>query len=146
MEWARRCDRGVIPTLMTYKGSLITCSSLVFVHGLRGDPITTWSKEGQSKDQVCWPRDFLKLDFPDVRIVSWGYDSSVLKAAESASHASIFTHSENLLADISGLRRALGAAVRRFRQWRVSLMQAFIKSRPIIFVCHSLGGLVVKEV
>ena len=39
--------------------------SVVFVHGLHGDRIKTWSK-----DKVCWPRDLLKQDLPNARILS----------------------------------------------------------------------------
>jgi hypothetical protein len=39
--------------------------SVVFVHGLHGDRIKTWSK-----DKICWPRDLLKEDLPNARILS----------------------------------------------------------------------------
>ncbi|KAF4626223.1 hypothetical protein G7Y89_g11938 [Cudoniella acicularis] len=79
-------------------------ADLVFVHGLRGDPIKTWSKG------------------------SWGYDSSIANVTEFSSQNSIFGHAENLLNDIARKRR-----------------KPEEKSRPIVFVGHSLGGLVIKE-
>jgi hypothetical protein len=42
-----------------------TIYSVVLVHGLNGDRIKTWSK-----DNVCWPRDLLKEDLPNARILS----------------------------------------------------------------------------
>jgi len=39
------------------------------------------------------------------RIITWGYDSSVIKAVKAASHATIFGHSESLLAELARLRR-----------------------------------------
>lgn len=42
----------------------------------------------------------MKNDIPGCRIFTWGYDSSVLKATQSVSQASIFGHSESLLQDI----------------------------------------------
>jgi hypothetical protein len=39
--------------------------SIVFVHGLNGDRLATWTK-----DKICWPRDLLKVDMPNSRIMS----------------------------------------------------------------------------
>lgn len=98
-------------------------ADVVLIHGLRGHAEKTWSK-----GDICWPRDFLKKDLPNVRIISWGYDSSVLKPIKASSQASIFSHAENLLHDICRIRNS----------WKAEI-------RPIIFVGHSLGGLVIKE-
>lgn len=96
---------------------------IVFVHGLRGDRIDAWSRS-----EVCWPRDLLKKDLPEARIITWGYDAKVANLFKSASNESIFGHAETLLSDLSRLRK-----------------EARQSSRPIIFIAHSLGGLVVKE-
>jgi hypothetical protein len=77
---------------------------------------------------IYWPKDFLPTAVPNARIIAWGYDSSVVRAIGPSSEASIFGHAENLLTDLCALRFP----------WT-------IKSRPIIFVGHSLGGLVIKE-
>ncbi|KAI1741243.1 hypothetical protein F4680DRAFT_416200 [Xylaria scruposa] len=93
---------------------------LVFVHGLRGSRLKTWSRNG-----VFWPRDLLKHDMKNARVITWGYDASVANAFTYASNESLFGHASTLLGDLARLRRDI--------------------TRPIIFVCHSLGGLVVKE-
>ncbi|KAK3984467.1 hypothetical protein QBC44DRAFT_388270, partial [Cladorrhinum sp. PSN332] len=95
---------------------------IVFLHGLRGHPIDTWSD-----GQVCWPRDLLKDDVKNARIVSWGYDSSIanLKFSNS-SQASVFGNAQNLLDQLWSLRGST-------------------PNRPIIWVGHSLGGLVIKD-
>ncbi|KAI1075343.1 hypothetical protein F5B20DRAFT_585310 [Whalleya microplaca] len=72
-----------------------------------------------SKGGVCFPRELLGLDIPEARIITWGW-SSVL-----GSNSTFSDQAENLLADISRVRSNT--------------------TRPIIFVCHGLGGLVVKE-
>ncbi|KAK7954712.1 SERAC1 protein [Apiospora saccharicola] len=95
-----------------------------FVHGLRGDKRNTWSI-----GDACWPRDYLKDDIPNSRIFTWGYDSSVLHLTKGASHATVFGHAESLLGDISETR---GTSEE--------------ETRPLVFVGHSLGGLVIKEV
>lgn len=81
-------------------------SSLVFVHGLRGDKIDTWSK-----GSVCWPRDLLVHDIKNARIITWGYDSKVLNAVKAASQESIFSHSENLLGDLARLRKDVAVRI-----------------------------------
>jgi hypothetical protein len=76
---------------------------VVFVHGLRGSSLGTWSK-----GVVCWPRDLLKIDIQDAsydaRIITWGYDSSAANVFSYASKESIFGHAETLLEDLSRLR------------------------------------------
>src|SRR6202044_4274369 len=81
----RFCGMGSLPSrskwcLVDRYLHFLTPHSLVFVHGLRGDRIATWSR-----DQICWPRGLLKDDIPNVRIITWGYDSSVLRTTKSAS-------------------------------------------------------------
>jgi hypothetical protein len=62
------------------------------------------------------------------RILTWGYDVQIDKILSAASKASIFNHAETLLFDLAMLRRNEGE-----------------KTRPIIFIAHSLGGIVVKD-
>ncbi|KAI0834641.1 hypothetical protein F5Y06DRAFT_278520 [Hypoxylon sp. FL0890] len=93
---------------------------LVFVHGLRGSRVKTWSQ-----GDACWPRDFLKDDMENARGITWGYDANIANAFSFASQESIFGHAEALLIDLSN--------------WRKNI------TRPIIFICHSLGGLVVEK-
>jgi len=79
---------------------------------------------------VCWPRDLLKVDAPECRIFTWGYDSSVANVTQAASQATIFGHAESLLLDI---------CMSRMDQ------DSDEAPRPLVFVGHSLGGLVIKE-
>jgi protein SERAC1 len=76
---------------------------IVFVHGLRGSAIGTWSKNG-----ICWPRDLLKVDIKDAlleaRSITWGYDASMANVFTYASQESIFGHADALLGDLSRLR------------------------------------------
>ena len=44
------------------------------VHGLCGDPFETGTEEASGK---LWLRDFLPYQVPNIRIMSYGYDSSV---------------------------------------------------------------------
>lgn len=118
--------------------------SILFVHGLRGRRLNTWTKGSRS-----WPRDILanvvagksddsKTSFLLVFQVrtailtvatQFGYDSSVVQLAAATSQNSVFGHAENLLLDLKNERRTVDA-----------------RKRPLIFVGHSLGGLVIKQV
>ena len=126
-------------------------ADVVFVHGLQGHPQRTWQSKANAGSgrrprkrlktfscretdemahedlQPFWPADMLARDFEDVRILTFGYDSKVTKGfAAPSSKNGIFQHGNSFL-------RAVGRA-------RVGCRQ-----RPIVFVAHSLGGLIVKQ-
>ncbi|KAJ5493140.1 hypothetical protein N7539_001886 [Penicillium diatomitis] len=108
--------RGEIPTV-----------DIVLVHGLNGHPESSWT----SKTTGCfWPVDLL----PDVlgplrpRILTYGYNANVVAFTDGASRDSVVSHAETLASSL--------AANRNLRS---------CPNRPIIFICHSLGGLVVKR-
>lgn len=105
------------------EGAAPVSADVVFVHGLRGDAFDTWTVDG-----VCWPRDLLPQSVKDVRILSWSYDSSIAEISSFSSQNSIFAHAENLLGDLANVRETEHESI-----------------RPIVFVGHSLGGLVIKE-
>lgn len=96
------------------------------VHGL--NPINkkfhaeaTWTAENKK----MWLCDFLPVRLPNARILLFGYNSNV---AIETSAAGVNDQAVNLLDRFNAQRK------------QVSL------ERPIIFVAHSLGGIVVKRV
>ncbi|KAF7915832.1 uncharacterized protein EAE98_010912 [Botrytis deweyae] len=93
---------------------------IVFVPGLGSHPIGSF----KGKNSV-WIREFLPKDLPSARILAYGYDTSILD--KNAKHS------------IPDLAKAFLSSVRAFR----SATKA--SQRPLIFVAHSLGGLLVKE-
>ena len=126
-------------------------ADVVFVHGLQGHPQRTWQSKAKAKSgrkprkrlkrfswgetdemahedlQPFWPADILAHDFEDVRILTFGYDSKVTKGFMAPSSKNgIFQHGNSFM-------RAVGRA------------QIGCRQRPIVFVAHSLGGLVVKQ-
>lgn len=107
----------------TAKGKKLTLRSVIAVHGLGGDWEMTWSHKTTGK---LWLRDFLPQQFKNVRVMSFGYDSTYIL---SAAVTDVNDASASLLDRLDGERQEEPA-----------------RRRPIIFVAHSLGGIVVKRV
>jgi len=85
-----------------------------------GDAYTTWT-HGNGH---FWLRDSLPEAFPGARIFSFGYPASVF----SRELGRIDDHAALLLEELRDERRSVEA-----------------QRRPIIFICHSMGGIVVKK-
>ena len=96
---------------------------VVAVHGLQGDAYRTWEHDNGS----LWLRDFLPADIPNARIMTFGYDSAV---AFSKSVAKIEDKALELLNHLSAKRSPAAPGS---------------PPKPIVFICHSLGGIVVKK-
>ncbi|KAI0527849.1 hypothetical protein F5B22DRAFT_652969 [Xylaria bambusicola] len=84
--------------------------------------------EIKENSDVFWPRDLLSQEdcCKTARIMTYGYDSDVLKLVENANFSTITTNGESLL---NGLARIREDSPRR----------------PLMLIAHSLGGLVVKS-
>jgi hypothetical protein len=65
--------------------------SIIAVHGLQGDPITTWTN---SKTKTFWLKDFLPLDVPGARVLTFGYNAD---AAFGKTTADFADHATDLL-------------------------------------------------
>jgi hypothetical protein len=164
-----------VPIRLTTPSILITFeSSIVFVHGLGGHPFRTWAcnsphsqqpkkqdvgqpdsslklksvkkqfgalfgnrrstSQDESKDgsgdgpkTMYWPGDFLAKDFPAANVMTWGYNSDLTRGYLAGSQGTIFSHARNLLYSLVSERRGS-------------------PERPLVFIAHSLGGIMVKEV
>ncbi|KAJ5371988.1 hypothetical protein N7517_003994 [Penicillium concentricum] len=147
-------------------------ADVIFVHGLQGHPRKTWTfypnspsppdslssevgkksksrglsrllghtrkrqeEAGSSATQdeengattgVFWPGDLLKDDLPQARIMTFGYNTNVQQGYHAVNQGNIFSHARNLLYVLEAKRRKVPA-------------------RRLIFVAHSLGGILVKE-
>ncbi|KAI0438491.1 hypothetical protein F4803DRAFT_91608 [Xylaria telfairii] len=134
---------------------------IVFVHGFTGHPERTWKhKRGdsthseddngetseppskaprfnpfkpahQSKDSahsaVYWPRDLLPATLPNARVFTYGYDTHIRHwASQPVNRNTVRDIAWDFLVALEACRREEPA-------------------RPLLFVVHSLGGIVVKE-
>ena len=115
----RRADRRQ-ERLLTFK------TSIVFLHGLTGNRETTWTDPNSG---TFWPEHLLKADVPRSRILTFGYDADVTHFWAMASNNRIGNHAMNLVNALAQLRD-----------------RTETEDRPIIFVAHSLGGLVFEDV
>ncbi|KAJ5981898.1 hypothetical protein N7522_013526 [Penicillium canescens] len=99
---------------------------IVAVHGLGGDSFETWTHQ---QTKCLWLRDLLpeSKKFKNARIMTFGYDASAFTGPLKSRHARIFTFAQTLLSDLDDVRTSDTESV-----------------RPIIFIGHSLGGIVIK--
>lgn len=58
-------------------------------------------------EDIFWPRDVLKDDVKNARVITWGYDANVANAFTYHSKEGIFSHAETLLSDLARLRREI---------------------------------------
>ncbi|KAJ5449859.1 Alpha/Beta hydrolase protein [Penicillium daleae] len=95
-----------------------------FVHGLTGDRERTWTADEQ---QDPWPKVLLPSRLPQARILTFGYDAYVVRGSVASSNR-LGDHASSLLNKLTSNRESCNAT-----------------TRPLIFVAHSLGGIVCKR-
>ncbi|KAF2969208.1 hypothetical protein GQX73_g4324 [Xylaria multiplex] len=89
----------------------------------------TWHSESNTPPRLFWPRDLLPTACPEARIILWGYHTLHSGNMPVVSQSDIFSHVEDLVRKLGELRRGIG-----------------VQQRPLIFIAHSIGGIVVKEI
>ena len=108
---------------------------VVFVHGLGGDPIETW--RSGTDENTSWPH-WLAMEFgSQIGVWTLGYAAAPTKLR--GLRAALFgSEDPDAGAAMSLPRRAENALDR--------LVGAGIGQRPVCFITHSLGGLLVKSI
>ena len=77
---------------------------------------------------INWLKDLLPKYLSSARILSYGYASGSADSPSNANSERILQHAQTLVAELEADRSTANAT-----------------RRPIIFVCHDLGGIVVKR-
>ncbi|KAI9898900.1 hypothetical protein N3K66_005361 [Trichothecium roseum] len=95
---------------------------IIAVHGLNGDAYSTWTHPGTGK---LWLRDFIPEFLPGSRVYTFGYPSKLMDT--------------DMRARVQEFGWKLTSSIRDH------LEDSTKPNRPIIFVCHSLGGIVCKQ-
>ncbi|XP_051511276.1 protein SERAC1 isoform X2 [Myxocyprinus asiaticus] len=115
-------------------------ADVLFVHGLLGAAFKTWRQkdcdimdednvEGIREDYTeCWPKSWLAADCPNLRILSVEYD----------------THLSDWKAKCPAENQRKSLAYRSQELLR-KLKDAGVGDRPVVWVAHSMGGLLVKK-
>lgn len=93
----------------------------MFVHGLTGNREATWTHE----NGIFWPK-LLAQDVNTARIMTFGYDADVVNMFGMAGNNNTRNHGKSLAFKLSDRR-------------------PHCRERPIIFIAHSLGGLVCAQ-
>jgi len=102
---------------------------IVLVHGLNGNPKNTWT----APNGVFWPSQLLPASLKNyqARILVYGYNADVYTFGSSKGGPSsdmIHQHAQTLLANLALERKS-----------------EEVGEHPIIWVAHSLGGILVKR-
>jgi hypothetical protein len=100
---------------------LTSYQSIVILRGLNGNATKTWTSPDT---RAFWPRDFLSKDIPGTSVFIFEYNAS---AAFGNTTADVADHARTLLSSLIDHR------------------EEEEHNRPLIFIAHSLGGIVVKQ-
>ena len=116
------------------------------VHGLGAHPLDTWTQEVSPHQFVNWLIDkhMLPHGLPCTRIMTYGYQSQWFGKDTVRRKASDIA--KNLLIDLSVKRKVDTFPVKRFLPSLELTMVQSCGERPLIFIAHSFGGIVVVKV
>jgi predicted alpha/beta-fold hydrolase len=104
-------------------------ADIVAVHGINGDPLESFTHSSASS-ACCWLRDLLPNDIPECRVFSYGYDDAgfVLPGASLSTPSNTIRMLSSQLLNLLLLEREQDET-----------------ARPLIFIGHGLGGLIIKS-
>ncbi|KAF8521752.1 hypothetical protein BU17DRAFT_17991, partial [Hysterangium stoloniferum] len=100
--------------------------SIVAIHGVNGDRLSSWRGIGSSQPWLQHP-DMLPRHFPDARILTYGYNATARGYRRPGT--TMDDHAGNLIT--------------RLKDFRVNTQTP--PARPIICLAHSTGGIILKS-
>ncbi|KAI1182505.1 ribonuclease-like protein p/mrp subunit [Nemania serpens] len=100
---------------------------IVAVHGINGDAFNTFSAKSNNRFWLG-DQDMLPRDVKNSRVMTYRYPASVATLLGGTSSDRILQHAQTLIAELVADRELENAT-----------------ERPIVFICHSLGGIIVKR-
>ncbi|KAK1989533.1 hypothetical protein LZ30DRAFT_576096 [Colletotrichum cereale] len=117
----QKTDYG-LHTVVDKAAEAAECIDVVAIHGLNGHFLRTWTDE---ETDINWLAEFIPRIMPASRVMSFSYNSTL---QFSKSTSDLFVFADQLLENVLAKRGSLEE-----------------QGRPLIFICHSLGGLVFKQ-
>ncbi|KAF6031566.1 SERAC1 [Bugula neritina] len=107
---------------------------VIFVHGINGSAFHTWRQSDTARDHInyswCWPLDWLAKKFGSaMRVLAVDYTSSAFSWRSRAKNQQLNIHDQAV-----ALADALCSC------------EVGDPSRKVLWVAHSLGGLLVKQI
>jgi hypothetical protein len=83
----------------------------------------------QRGGDIYWPQDLAPETVPNSRVLTYGYDTHIRHRLQGpVSSKTVYDHARELLFSLVGCREAPNEG-----------------RRPILFIVHSLGGIILKE-
>lgn len=117
--------RAFTPLSIPQRSAPADHDSIVAVHDVHDDSLEAWT---DPKSRANWLRDFLPEDVQVGRVLTYGYDSSASAMFADDAPETIQRMAETFVQELRADRQFAGTL-----------------RRPIIFVCHGMGGVLVKK-
>uniref|UniRef100_H2YVV1 Protein SERAC1 n=1 Tax=Ciona savignyi TaxID=51511 RepID=H2YVV1_CIOSA len=123
---------GVYVLYPKHRSKLKPEADIVFIHGLMGGAFYSWRQQdgasGSENATDCWPEEWLPRDLPGCRVMCVEYDTNLSDWMNRCPH--------------EPERHTISY---RSRHIMDKVLAAGIGDRPIVWVAHSMGGLIIKH-
>ncbi|GAB1865692.1 Protein SERAC1 [Camponotus japonicus] len=94
----------------------------------KGDNACMKNEFHSTSKTLCWPKDWLPMDIPYLRLIGINYDTSL-----------------SMWAPFCPIENKKNTIKERSEEFVVKLTMANVGKRPLVWVGHSMGGLLVKK-
>ncbi|XP_050458776.1 protein SERAC1 [Cataglyphis hispanica] len=94
----------------------------------KGDNVCIKNESDCTSKSLCWPKDWLPMDIPSLRLIGINYDTSL-----------------SMWTPFCPIQNKKNTIKERSEEFITKLTMANVGQRPLIWVGHSMGGLLVKK-